>query len=732
MQTLTLRPELNGVQGLSEKEKVMMNLASASASANAAAAKQKPLQNTNGAIKSRVVENQDVVKTEGPDVATPRTVVEATSIYAGSFTDTTKNATAVVCESTSTHTISITLPESVVSESTHEKETGGSEPMETVEASPVVDDNVTRFVTLNEDREDSPNEGKEEKHTQQYLCPGDDDMEVDITRSRTNSAVDEELSLLSTPPNGLLNLGNTCYLNSALQMLYSLENGFVQDLLFKSSHTSNNNNGTNKTQIRDAMVKIGKQMRTKNNQVVDPTPIKSAVDDKMDQFIGNRQHDSHEFLSTLLDLLHEELKVKFDVDDTTKSPHKDAVKKSAKKRKKKKGWRQFVPFSGKRVSSYSQFDTNAISDLLHNNGSATDTPDAMEEEQPQADSSPTTWASIVSSVSPTTDKHLTLMGGRAAMPVEANSLILAPEAKSENQETNTTVMENDTTPDEAEDRIADNNTSMENNIEIKEKDSVEEEDVSSQQESSIVDAHFCTEIRVTLTCDSCSFMRSKREMYRYLSIEVGSDSDKDSTTPPRASVEEGIRRFFAPEKRELKCEKCFFETATQTMKVIRLPNALLLHLKRFIVEWDSEIGSVSYTKNQTLVEYGETLNLAENCDLDVTLPSGTNSRLCCVAQSSVEDVLNDDDSLSSCSMDETPKYSLKSVVHHIGSSTLCGHYTADVLSRKYSNNINEDIDSVKWLRCNDSSVTAYKESDAVIKVEEFQKTAYMVMYELEL
>ena len=58
----------------------------------------------------------------------------------------------------------------------------------------------------------------------------------------------------------------------------------------------------------------------------------------------------------------------------------------------------------------------------------------------------------------------------------------------------------------------------------------------------------------------------------------------------------------APEKREKKCEKYFCKSATQTMRNICLPNALLLHLRRFIVEV-SPTYSVSYCKNQTAVEF---------------------------------------------------------------------------------------------------------------------------------
>jgi uncharacterized UBP type Zn finger protein len=58
--------------------------------------------------------------------------------------------------------------------------------------------------------------------------------------------------------------------------------------------------------------------------------------------------------------------------------------------------------------------------------------------------------------------------------------------------------------------------------------------------------------------------RSKEEMYRHLSIDVGEDIENDPWT-----VKRGLEQFFQPEKRELKCEKCSEGVfATQTTEII--------------------------------------------------------------------------------------------------------------------------------------------------------------------
>lgn len=64
---------------------------------------------------------------------------------------------------------------------------------------------------------------------------------------------------------------------------------------------------------------------------------------------------------------------------------------------------------------------------------------------------------------------------------------------------------------------------------------------------------------------SCfSWSRSKEELYRHLSIDVGEDVENDPWT-----VKRGLDKFFQPETRELKCEKCSDgATATQTIEII--------------------------------------------------------------------------------------------------------------------------------------------------------------------
>lgn len=53
-------------------------------------------------------------------------------------------------------------------------------------------------------------------------------------------------------------------------------------------------------------------------------------------------------------------------------------------------------------------------------------------------------------------------------------------------------------------------------------------------------------------------------MYRHLSLDVDADVENEPW-----NVERGLKQFFQPEKRDLKCEKCTSgKTATQTIEII--------------------------------------------------------------------------------------------------------------------------------------------------------------------
>ena len=246
-----------------------------------------------------------------------------------------------------------------------------------------------------------------------------------------------------------------------------------------------------------------------------------------------------------------------------------------------------------------------------------------------------------------------------------------------------------------------------------------------------IDTTFTTEVRVRLTCDSCKLTRTHKETYLHLSWEIGSissssamiDDDDDMCSTNSHCVEEGLRRFFAPCTQQLKCEQCFGDTATQVMEITALPPVLLLHLKRFIVDYSPDWSSLSYRKNHSAVDLNEVISVNVHDDDDddddnrgvltefLALDCRMTKQLASTAAAGSNSVL------PRTMTTTASKYALRSVVNHIGASANCGHYTADA----------QRGEQKEWFRFNDTHVSSVSATEVM---EQSKQTAYMCLYEL--
>ena len=663
---------------------------------------------------------------------------------------------------------------------------------------------------------------------------------------------------------GLTNLGNTCYLNSALQMLFGVD-GFVTILidgfykptsnniesnemkesfplhcalanLFKVMSIDDFDNNNNDHDENDTANNHGKrtfgQIETERKEIENKIrELKQVIDKLTPQFVGYWQQDSHEFLSTLLDLLHDEYESQFKKnrdeeegeirkcekennenddgvdnqideleDETTaatssefpslennihevpdvgmkeekegyilvnqnqaaseeqmnlqvnKKARTDSISqphsnqndvKSDNMVEDSQGEIEMVSNDGEdkllrndsiaRVSSFSELKVEDISVLLHGEQSNT-----SGNELPKKNSE--------------CNKDHKLVGGRVSI-VQADASFDFTIPVDEEEEGNGDDGHDQQQIQEQSD--GNNNSQPQHHVDTSS---------DSQSKSTPIDSFFTMEVQTCLTCDSCSFARTRKETFRHLSLEIGDCDDEGDSIKKCSSIsstisslsqqqyertiQEGLRKFFASEKLELKCEKCFGESATQSMEIVRLPKVLILHLKRFIVDVSPDYTSVSYRKNRSAVEFGDNLTLDlednENGALGEFLGSNVSFPIIPKPEKQkesiedegfellnpVEEYESDDEYIDLGNMQKS--YQLRSVVNHIGSSANCGHYTANVA--KIPDVPSDAKDGVleterEWLKFNDNLVYPIATDDVLNG--EVQKSAYLLLYEFE-
>ncbi|XP_018116911.1 ubiquitin carboxyl-terminal hydrolase 19 isoform X3 [Xenopus laevis] len=128
--------------------------------------------------------------------------------------------------------------------------------------------------------------------------------------SSENVQQEEEEEKRVCPPGftGLVNLGNTCFMNSVIQSLSNTRElrDYFQDRSFESEINCNNPLGTG-GRLAVSFAVLLRALWKGTHHAFQPSKLKAIVASKASQFTGYAQHDAQEFMAFLLDGLHEDL-----------------------------------------------------------------------------------------------------------------------------------------------------------------------------------------------------------------------------------------------------------------------------------------------------------------------------------------------------------------------------------------------------------------------------------------
>lgn len=185
--------------------------------------------------------------------------------------------------------------------------------------------NSNRFVVNPKDVFQDPFEESHEKlKDEQKLSEADNDFisliykDFPWSTARSQKTSNEEVIPMSWPANlpnqsrkgftGLENLGNTCFMNVVIQCLSNTQElrDYFADDHFKEDINEKNPLGSG-GHLAISFAVLLRHLWSGKHSYYSPAKLKSLLSEKFSQFSGFAQHDAQEYMSVLLDVLHEDI-----------------------------------------------------------------------------------------------------------------------------------------------------------------------------------------------------------------------------------------------------------------------------------------------------------------------------------------------------------------------------------------------------------------------------------------